>query len=149
MEFTIDPPGYRSDPLARIDVVFRGNTADAIKVTMMGAFYDDADAVFKSRDNMQMPAGPFGEGGTRRRNATRLASRDFPFDDPTVSPDGGAFFYPGVGGSVMRVESNFDTSGVDILDLGFNAAVGFTAPDQFGEEPWLWDTSLAPGTVFP
>jgi len=144
-----DPTGYESDPLARIDMVFTGVTADTINVTQFGAFYDTADPVFKSRDVDQTDPGPFDMGGDRRRNATRLAFRGGAFSTP-ATPGGASdlFKYPGVGTSVMRIESDFDQSGVDGIITGFNTAVGFPGPVQTGELSFYWET-VPPGTVFP
>lgn len=145
-----DPTGYQTDPLARIDMVFRGNTADAINVIDLGGFYDNADPLFKSRDVDAGDPGPFTAGGARRRNATRLASRTG-YAAP-VTPGGASdnFLYPGVGDSVLRIESDFSQAGVDILDLGFTPlSVLFPGANITGELPFVWDTGLAPGTVFP
>lgn len=148
-EFTVDD--YESDPLARIDMVFRGNTADSIDVTGVGAFYSDPDPLFKSRDTTQTDPGPFTAGGARRRNATRLAARN---GLPPATPGGGSdnFLYPGMGTSTLRIESDFDENGVNILAFGFltpPVGVLFPGANIFGELVFQWDDSLAPGTVFP
>ncbi|MBX3440237.1 MAG: right-handed parallel beta-helix repeat-containing protein, partial [Planctomycetaceae bacterium] len=127
--------GYQSDPLARFDVTFTGNTGDAADVTRFGAFYDNADAVFKSRDTAQTPAGPFDVGGARLRNAQRLASRTAPFNDPLVSPDMGTFLYPGVGSSTFRASAGSTTAGFSISD-GFGSTVPLGI--LTGELPFTW-----------
>ena len=103
-----------TDPLARLNLVFRGNIGNSLSVTNVGAFYNNADAVFKSRDTMQMDAGPF-QSATRRRNAQRVPARGTgTFELPPsslVSPDLGQYQYPGMGASTFRIESDFDTSG--------------------------------------
>ncbi len=145
-EFQIDD--YESDPLSRIDVVFRGNTADSINtIFSREGWYNNAEAVFKSRDVDQTDPGPFASGGTRRRNVTRLAARD---GLPPATPGGlsDLFLYPGMGGSVMRIESDYDQSGVDFLDPGFNGFKSMTFPTTFGELGFEYDL-IAPGTVFP
>ena len=164
-DMTFDPMGYRGDPLARLNLVFTGNTGNSIDVTrgqwdrqvsssnVSGAFYNDADAAFKSRDNMAMPAGPF-TSGTRRRNATRLATRGVPPSNlpPYTGPDIidpitglGIYAYPGIAGaSTFRVESDWDVSGFTAGD-SFSSLVGFTGNNIFGEVPFGWST-VAPGT---
>ncbi len=108
---------YRGDPLARLDLVFQNNTYDSIQalnpfnnnntingvaLPNAGAFYNNAEAVFKSRDTTQTPAGPFAAGGVRNRNATRLGGR---FGLPPVGPTplADAFLYPGIGQSTFRL----------------------------------------------
>ncbi|QDU46183.1 hypothetical protein Mal52_46820 [Symmachiella dynata] len=143
-EFTVD--NYESDPLARIDVVFHGNTADSIDVINFGAFYDNAEAVFKSRDVDQTDPGPFTDPA-RRRNATRLAARD---GLPPATPGGASdtFLYPGIGESTMRVEGPLPgiEDGVDILDPGFGGGVILGVLP--GEFPFVWQV-VPPGTIFP
>jgi|GEM_PF-990483 len=150
-----------TDPLARLNLVFRGNIGNSLSVTNVGAFYNNADAVFKSRDTMQMDAGPF-QSGARRRNAQRVPDRGTgTFELPPsslVSPDMGAYQYPGMGESTFRIESDFDTSG--FLNAGttidsiffiddspipptFNANGIFrVGPDEM---PYGWG-AVAPGT---
>lgn len=148
--------GYQSDPLARLDLVFTGNSGDSIDVTNIGAWYDNAEGVFKSRlSNIAAAAnpGPFpagGPGASRRRNAQRLASRDVPFSAPNAGPDGGNFLYPGVGTSTFRVSApstigfvgsgasnEFSTVGSTFL---FGAAP-IDIPSFFGELFFDWDTT--------
>lgn len=120
---TVDPPAttgdwdeaefditgeYHSDPLARLDLTFRGNTFDPASrgpdFNNLGAFYTNEDG-FKSRTRNRTapdPDGPF-NSTSRRRNAQRLAFRDGlpPFGGP------GEFFqYPGMGPSTFRVDTD-------------------------------------------
>lgn len=161
---------FARDPLARLNMVFRGNTGDAIDVTRgerdangvtdpsTGAFYANAEGAFKSRVNTATPGGPF-TSGTRRRNAQRLASADGVFSTPGFPGGAAGFAYDGVGDSTFRIESDFNTGGFTgagtdtfIGDFGpvppvANAnGVGFSLPTVFGELPFGWDTSVAVGT---
>lgn len=109
------PMTYQTDPLARLNLVFRGNTGDSVDVLEVGAFYDNAEATFKSRTGAA-PAGPFTDAA-RQRNAQRLPARGTGLGQlpPFVSPDliGGSpgFQYPGMGQSTFRVESDHDVAG--------------------------------------
>ncbi|QDT54719.1 hypothetical protein Pan44_27540 [Caulifigura coniformis] len=127
---------YRSDPLARLDLTFTGNTGDSADVTNLGAFYNNAEDVFKSRTNTQSPPnqGPF-TSGTRRRNAQRLASRNPPFS----APAGGSFLYPGVGESTFRISAGSSTAGFasNPFPSSFGTSVGFGGA-IFGELPFSW-----------
>lgn len=143
---------YQGDPLARLDLVFTGNRGDSIQVTNVGAWYDTDEPVFKSRlNNIQAPniAGPFGPGaagGTRRRNAQRLAARDaLP---PIVGP-GLNYLYPGMGTSTFRASfastiglvgsgasNEFSIIGSDFNDLAFPLPLIL-----FGELGFGWDTT--------
>lgn len=132
--------GYQTDPLARLDLQFVGNTGEAADVTRSGAFYNNSDALFKSRTNTQTPAGPF-TSATRARNAQRLASRDAPFAAPTTSTNNNAsFLYPGVGSSTFRVTVNSGTGGFTFGD-NFGSTVGLGV--LFGELSFGWDQTLA------
>lgn len=140
---------YRSDPLARLDLVFTGNTGDSIDVTNVGAWYDNAEAVFKSRINYQAPnlSGPFQlAGASRPRNAQRLAARDgLP---PVVGP-GLNYLYPGMGTSTFRVTFDstigFIGSGAsnEFSSIGstFNTLIAPAGWIFVGEEPYGWDTN--------
>lgn len=148
---------YQTDPLARLDLVFTGNTGDSIDVVNTGAWYENADGVFKSRlSNIMGPniPGPFpagGPGASRRRNAQRLASRDAPFDAPLagISPDNGNFLYPGVGTSTFRVSfgSTIGEPGDGTSNIFTNVGSDFfdfaviDVPFFFGEELFGWDTT--------
>jgi hypothetical protein len=125
---------YRGDPLARLDLAFTGNTGDEALVTNQGAFYNNAEATFKSR-TAGPPAGPF-TSATRRRNAQRLASRAAPYDAPIGAPDFGDFLYPGVGGSTFRRTAASSTAGFTTVD-GFLDVEDFLNP-IVGEEPFVW-----------
>jgi hypothetical protein len=140
------PTVLQRDPLARLNLVFFGNTGDSIDVTNSqldfdgngdGAFYNNAEGVFKSRLVGANPGGPF-LSASRRRNATRLA-------DFIQVPGSPPFAFDGVGDSTFRVESNFDVSGFTLVDGFFSAApLGFT-PDEI-QYPYIWDPTVAPGT---
>lgn len=173
MQFTIMT--YQHDPLARLNLVFRGNTGDAINVATgqgnqsalpgqspdVGAFYNDGDGVFKSRLNTANPGGPF-TAADRRRNAQRIAWRtDGVFTlapaigGPPLSLAADAYEYPGMGPSTFRIESDFDVSGFQSGDTFFldgvpydpfgANGVGWIAPVVVGELPFGWGTA-APGT---
>ena len=126
---------FETDPLARLNMVFSGNTGSSLQVTtgewdrntnpgssnVVGAYYDNAEDLFKSRLFDAVPPGPF-TADDRRRNAQRIASRDgLP---PVFSPDLGLFEYPGMGVSTFRIETGYDT--VDPLGAGpFDDGRGF------------------------
>lgn len=97
------------DPLARLDLEFLNNTFDIIDPINIGAFYNNDEPLFKSRTNGRTapdPNGPF-TSGTRRRNAQRLAFRDFlpPFTGPNVPGDFNEYKFQGMGDSTFRVTS--------------------------------------------
>lgn len=168
--FTVNP-GFRQDPLARLNLAFTGNTGNSLNVTNVGAFYNNAEAVFKSREAAgqggQTPGGPFpiNGGDTRRRNAQRIAFRGdtlqnalAPFTGPDVNPltGIGIFEYAGMGVSTFRIENDFDVSGFNSLNLGFitdsntgdpvfDANGVFRPGFVFGEQPYGWG-EVAPGT---
>ena len=176
----IQQNGYQTDPLARLDMrwgvqadnthnVFAGGDDLNVNNTgrrgtpdgEAGAFYDDADAEFKSRTNNKQgtnPDGPF-TSGTRRRNAQRLGLRVYG-NGTALAPTGGAglnpaFLYPGMGDSTFRVSSlsgdNADlptSGGLSGFNLDSNSPLfnpgdangtGFTFP-IFGEIPFGWGT---------
>jgi len=145
---------FQRDPLARLNLVFRGNTGDSINVTeFQGTFYNNAEDTFKSR--LTTASAPFGgpfASATRRRNATRIASRAFPYDDPNVG-NVGNFQYDGLGTSTLRVESDFDVSRFtnNLLDFNQRLFLGNPDPEGFapplpGELDFQWDTQIPPGT---
>jgi hypothetical protein len=154
MVFTIMT--FASDPLARLNLVFRGNVGNTANVTNAGAFYSNGEGAFKSRTQMMapQPTGPF-TSATRRRNAQRVPSRENlpPFNGPDVSifTGLGSFQYPGMGDSTFRVEADFDLSGFQTadgfaIDGFFNfGQIPFTGNNLFGEEPFGWGTA-APGS---
>jgi len=115
---TFDPSGYQSDPLARLDLTQNNNTFNAAAVNNPGAFYNNDDPVFKSRDVTQTDPGPF-FAGTRERNAQRLAFRGVGPDQLGPFTPGGAsdlFLYPGLGRSTFRVLGAFDAAAGFIFD---------------------------------
>jgi len=150
---TFDPSGYQTDPLARLDLWFRANIFDSEDVDNLTgivtrnpsnvAFYNNADAVFKSRTTAQTPPGPF-TNGARARNAQRQAAFIVPFTAPGAPP----FFYPGVGDSTFRVSMDSDPAiFIDGFNVDFPSPVG-TASDENGfampgavsngEQPFGW-----------
>ena len=162
---------FESDPLARLNLVFSGNTGDSLQVTngesdrsatagfsnVVGAYYDNDEDIFKSRLDTETPPGPF-SAEDRRRNAQRIAARGtLP---PGTSPDLGTFEYPGMGVSTFRIETGYDT--VDPLGSGpFDSGRGFlvdvasvppannadgvdfSLPVIFGELPFGWNEEAA------
>jgi hypothetical protein len=158
-DMVFDTMGYLSDPLARLNLVFRGNVGNSLNVANVGAFYNDGDGAFKSRTQMMapQPTGPF-TSATRRRNAQRIPARGDILNQlpPLNGPDNGAFQYPGSGASTFRIEADFDISGfqggdaflldgVPIPPL-FNASGIFPPfPVVTGELPFGWGTA-APGS---
>lgn len=168
MEFT--PMGFQSDPLARLDLIFTANRFNSAElnnndVTITpngepGAFYNDADGVFKSRLNNIMTTpptpGPF-SSATRRRNAQRQPSRWItgPFvlpPDPLFSPDGGIFLYPGMGNSTFRVrggQNEFTDQGLGLVTIDQifilddpTLAGDPTQVDAFGEAQGVFFTGV-------
>ena len=172
MVFTV--MAYQSDPLARLNLVFRGNVGNSINVTTgqffasanpgqspsVGAFYANGEADFKSRLNTATPGGPFAVAD-RRRNAQRIPYRDEGTTQlpplPLNSPEFGFYQYPGMGASTFRVESDFDLSGFqngDSFELDFlpndpfpinGLQVPFVPPIRFGEQRFGWGAAT-PGT---
>lgn len=170
--FQIAPNGLQRDPLARLNMVFTGNTGDALDVTRgqfdatangdpsTGAFYANNESVFKSRifTPGTLSSGPFTDG-LRRRNAQRLASSAPPYAIPGFPAGAAGFAYDGVGASTFRIESDFSVAGFTgagtdtfVGDVGpvpppANAnGVPFVNPIPNEELPFGWDTSVAPGT---
>lgn len=155
MQFVV--MAYESDPLARLNLVFRGNTGNSLNVTNVGAFYNNAEGTFKSRTAMMapQPTGPFGNNATRRRNAQRVPARGDLINQlaPLDGPDVGRFQYPGMGASTFRIESDFDVSGFQSGDTFF--LDGTPIPPIFNangifrpglnEMPYGWGAA-APGT---
>lgn len=170
-----DPTGYQSDPLARLDLILTGNVFDSVVFNNtstiltpdgeVGAYYNNSDGTFKSRVNT--PGTPEVEGpfnsATRRRNATRLASRystnvPLPPQPPLLNTHQ-EFLFPGMGNSTFRVRegSNTYTDGSSatgllflydqpwlvgdpsLVDATFEASgVGFTGANIAGELPFGW-----------
>ncbi|KAA0139974.1 hypothetical protein FYZ48_08595 [Gimesia chilikensis] len=131
---------YRRDPLARLNLVFEDNTGNGLNVVNDGAYYDNAESVFKSRLRNGTPApnpdGPF-TSATRRRNAQRVASRTnlAPFSAPNEAPTAVgnvADAYVSTPGGPIQVTTALPhglTSGatVEITDaITFEAGVGYT-----------------------
>jgi hypothetical protein len=134
------------DPLARLNLEFKGNTGDEADVTQLGASYNNAEEVFKSRLKSATDPGPF-TSATRRRNAQRLGSNTGIYAAP-VTPAGHVYYYPGVGDSTFRVTSDSDTSGFGTAD-GFGDTVNYVGAIANDELPFGWAT-VAPGSfTFP
>ncbi|MGQ0636996.1 MAG: beta strand repeat-containing protein [Planctomycetaceae bacterium] len=140
--FTVTPP-YQGDPLARLDLTFTGNTHNSTDVNNPGAFYDNAEGTFKSRQTTSTDPGPFIDAD-RHRNAQRLAGR---FGLPPAN--GLAFLYPGIGTSTFRLMTA-PTSGGFLIDGSpytnpFTDSQGvfyFGDPGRIEAMPYGW--SLAP-----
>lgn len=122
VDFEVDE--FEGDPLARLDLHWDNNTFDSIDANnsagvvtanpLLAAFYENDEAVFKSRDINQTDPGPF-TLGTRRRNAQRLAAR-IPFFTAPATPGGlsDLFLYSGIGQSTFRVRGG-DAAGDGFL----------------------------------
>lgn len=132
-QFVINSP-YQTDPLARLDLSFHNNTFDSTPGNVgndRGAFYNNAEAVFKSRDTTQTDPGPFPSGGTRERNAERLAAR---FGLPPATPGGisNLYLYSGLGQSTFRLldsSNGGQTTLTDVISAGFITDVApYTSP---------------------
>jgi hypothetical protein len=161
---------YQGDALARLDLTYRNNIREAALITAQGAYYDNAEGVFKSRlNNIAAPdrPGPFANAA-RRRNAQRLADRVYP-DGTVLPPTGGnnsgaAFLFPGMGDSTFRINrGNSDAIGV-LQAAGFifdDPPPGDLSPiegpfetngtfypiggnTQDGRSPWGWGTFNPP-----
>ncbi len=96
------------DPLARVNLVFIGNTGNGIDVQRGAGAFTNNEADFKSRTGGHVPGpgGPFGSG-TRGRSIIRLGGDGAPAF-PTV---GFSMVYPDndpSGASTLRVEAQFD-----------------------------------------
>ena len=67
--------GYQSDPLARLNLDFRGNTGNGLNVRNLGTYYTNSEPIFKSKNTSdEYGALPFASA-TRRRDVTRVPSR--------------------------------------------------------------------------
>lgn len=125
---TVNNAGYQSDPLARLDLTFTGNSFDSADTNNVGGAYTNADGTFKSRLNTATPAGPF-TSATRPRNITRLAGR---FGLP---PGNNALFlYPGIGQSTFRLLGVAAPGNVGVFDpgnVGTYANGGFLIDDFY------------------
>ncbi|QDT44366.1 putative outer membrane protein pmp20 precursor [Gimesia alba] len=129
---------YRRDPLARLNLVFQDNTGNGLNVANVGAFYDNAESVFKSRLRNGAPApnpdGPF-TSATRRRNAQRVASRtnlapfDLPNEAPTAVGTVADAFVSSPGGPIQVTTTTahglFSGSTVEITGVFSNELLGF------------------------
>lgn len=160
-EFGID--AYRSDPLARLDLVFSNNAFSSMEANNLdrtivdnnqpGAYYNNAEPEFKSRTvRADASTGPFGGGG-RIRNAQRLPSRyiaNIPLQPfPPVPLSSIRFLYPGMGDSTFRVRGLGNTytdqmlGAVDVTDVFI-----FDDPTLSGD-PTLVDAQFEANGVYP
>jgi trimeric autotransporter adhesin len=153
---TFDTDTFVQDPLARLDLIFTGNTGLSLNVTRQGAAYNNDEPLFKSRTAAQDNGtdgglddnGPF-SSGTRRRNAQRLAARnvaDFPAGGQlppllTIVGTGGTpgtsddFLFSGMGESTFRVTGTSNTAGFSLGDtfLLDNTPFNQTSLDSSGD----------------
>ena len=125
------------DPLARLNLVFTGNTGNGIDVNnnSFDAVYSNADD-FKSRTTGATPAGPFG-ANTRQRSAIRLAGAGNPPPAPLPPPfnPGESMVYPELSAqTTLRVEAGFDLSGTG---QAFDGGNNFNGPGT------QWSTVVA------
>jgi hypothetical protein len=140
---TFTVTGFESDPLARMDLIYTGNTTNSTDMNNLGAFFNNAEDVFKSRTAAQTDPGPF-TIGTRRRNAQRQAVRNLTDTLIPVTPGGASdtFLYSGVGLSTFRISVGstaapflLDTAPYnDTPDANGEPFVGAV----FGELPFGW-----------
>jgi hypothetical protein len=153
------------DPLVRVNAVVTGNTGNGMDVIRPAPDYVNPEPVFKSREvpPNRNPAGPFPAGGTRPRNATRLASDGVPFP----FANGQDFVYPGIDirqgltpqPTTLRVEAGFDRSGTTQGFAFYSpSAPGPGSDDNFddpltgttnGRVDTIWDTVLQGTFTFP
>lgn len=140
---------FETDPLARLDLVYGGNTAGTTQATNAGAVYANDEPLFKSRTAAQTPAGPF-PTGTRDRNAQRLADRDVAPGGTQLAPNAAvaqpSFQFPGVGESTFRVNlslggnvfgtgSGFILDGAPYVDVNSANGIGPALPFGWGTLP--------------
>lgn len=120
---------YRRDPLAKLNLVFEENTGNGLNVVNFGAYYDNAEPVFKSRLANGTPApnpdGPF-NSATRRRNAQRVASRAGWL--PTGAPNDGPDIAAVLGASIDPVSGRIliQSDDVSAFDPTYQAIFGYT-----------------------
>ncbi|MCH7686515.1 MAG: right-handed parallel beta-helix repeat-containing protein, partial [Planctomycetes bacterium] len=146
---TFDVTAFESEPLARLDLTYISNTVDSTDANNLGAFFNNAEILFKSRDTLQTDPGPFPVGGTRRRNAQRLAARNVDILGTLLPPtlpggltDSDTFLYSGMGLSTFRISTTssmtpFILDDVPYVDYPDANGVNFTTP-LFGELPFGW-----------
>tara|TARA_R110002111_G_scaffold247140_1_gene309996 strand:+ start:270 stop:17531 length:17262 start_codon:yes stop_codon:yes gene_type:complete len=128
---------YRRDPLAKLNLVFQDNTGNGLNVVNVGAFYNNAEPVFKSRLANGTPApnpdGPF-NSATRRRNAQRVASRTnlAPSTAPNLQPTTGTVldaFLASPGGPIQITTVSphglFSGDTVEIRGVASDELLGF------------------------
>jgi predicted outer membrane repeat protein len=120
---------YRRDPLAKLNLVFEENTGNGLNVVNFGAYYDNAEPVFKSRLANGTPApnpdGPF-NSATRRRNAQRVASRAG--WAPTGAPNDGPDIAAVLGASIDPVSGRIliQSDDVSAFDPVYQTFFGYT-----------------------
>lgn len=69
-----DLGAYQSDPLARLNLDFRGNSGNGLNVRNLGTYYTNSEPIFKSKTIHVSAPVPFGNSA-RRRDVTRVPSR--------------------------------------------------------------------------
>ncbi|MFM9963682.1 MAG: choice-of-anchor Q domain-containing protein [Planctomycetaceae bacterium] len=126
------------DPLARVNLVFNGNTGNGIDVQRGEPGFTNNEADFKSRtaNHNPGPGGPFGSG-TRSRSIIRLGGDGAP-NFPTV---GYSMVYPALdptGASTLRVEAGFDRSGIVAGFPFFSTSAPGPGSDDNFDDPGSW-----------
>ncbi len=131
------PSGFVSDPLARVNLIFEGNTGNGMNPHAGDTpVYTNDEQNFKRRRNNKNPAGPF-SSGTDPRSACLLPWRADPYlsipdsflDLPPYSNAiGEEFQFPGMGSEkTFRILTGFDTAGTLPSDQ-FETGNNFTDP---------------------
>lgn len=160
------PFTWFGDPLSRLDLIFsnnrfgsiEGNNAHAIIVDTQepGAYYNNAEADWKSRTfRNDITSGAFASGA-RIRNAQRLASRYitslFPLGPNPPAPPGSAIIlYPGMGDSTFRVRGTgnaYTDQGLGPVDVTDIFIHDDPTADPFGD-PTVVDSEFEANGVFP
>ncbi|MFO1041985.1 MAG: right-handed parallel beta-helix repeat-containing protein [Planctomycetaceae bacterium] len=160
---------YVQDPLSRLDLRFTNtNTGDGMVATrsdvftsLNPAFYNNNEAVFKSRtasqdgndptvgggnaanQSVNDDGGPFASG-TRHRILTRLASNAAPYNAPrgvgtVVDVAVNGFLYPGVGASTWRRSTDTSSAGFANVPVGNDFGDTVTDPAATAPDTFAWD----------
>lgn len=157
------PTGYQSDPLARLDLTFTGNSGQGIIATRTGANYTNDESVFKSRTTdpggSTAPGapnsvdGPF-SSGARARNAQRVAGRFGLRPTAATVVNSANFQFSGLGESTFRANADANTANVGFggtpflfddvpyINTGSANGVGATGAGVLGIDtmPYGWGT---------
>ncbi|MCA9057885.1 MAG: right-handed parallel beta-helix repeat-containing protein, partial [Planctomycetaceae bacterium] len=153
--------GFR-DPLARLDLVFRGNVGNSLDVTNGFAFLDNDEDYFKSRinvpsngptDHTHNPLNDVGAwvglvgGDERRRNLTRTIGyiTDQVGDVPSfqvMTNVGINWSYDGTGTPTWRVESDFDFNSFTQTTTQNGYSDFFDVITMDGLFDYQWDTGV-------